>query len=68
MTPYAIEKKVTEFEAWAVRTPKSLARTGSRGSQILNALALANAASANRIMTGVVDADVSVATGVDIKS
>jgi len=64
MTPYAIEKYVTALEACAVRTPNSRAKTGSRGSQILNALELANAARASKTMTGVVEEEVDRCSGV----
>ena len=48
-------KNVTESDACEVRTAKSLASTGNKGSQSLNALELAKAASASKIMTGVVE-------------
>jgi hypothetical protein len=41
-----------------VRTSNSLANTGKRGSQIRNALELAKAANASKIMTGMVEVEV----------
>ena len=48
-----------------MRTPNSLANTGNNGSQIRNALELAKAASASKIMTGMVDVE-ELGSGCDV--